>query len=354
MDMKGRLAALVLLGFLGVFAASAWGQACTPVVYAFRHAEDTNPTDARLFALTQTGQAHADLYPAMIRAFEPANLEAGGKPTLCPVTKVYATTTKRKEDPCGGSCDSATNAFYTAKPLAHDAMNADPITTVAHGSLQLYEYVGNGNGDGKNPPPALNYSNPTAVALREELLATANLGQSSAIFWTSQGLHALGGAIIGRSSHVPVKDGWVLPGRNAVYIFIASGSAPHITEFADTPLASVTKEHPVASAVFVQCFNWVGPTTQPIPNLDKDRFVKPTGSPPTQDYYCGFNDQSSLGGKPKDSCDVNTVECSDGSCVCGTIPNNRNPDIKGKICDTTYPTIMLPNTHGAGIFGACR
>ncbi|MGH2608065.1 MAG: hypothetical protein ACRDHF_03160, partial [Tepidiformaceae bacterium] len=125
--MNQRIAVLVLFALLVLFASTAWGQACTPVVYAFRHAEDTNPPNPPpIFALTPTGQAHAALYPTMISVFQVAN-------DYCPVTRVYATTKVQKEDtkedPCGGSCISATNAFDTARPLAEAVMSGgDPIT----------------------------------------------------------------------------------------------------------------------------------------------------------------------------------------------------------------------------------
>src|SRR5262245_37708802 len=64
--------ALVLFGSLVLCAASVLGQPqpCVPVVYAFRHAEDWNPTYAPYSALTPTGQAHAALYPTMVSDFQ--------------------------------------------------------------------------------------------------------------------------------------------------------------------------------------------------------------------------------------------------------------------------------------------
>jgi hypothetical protein len=347
--MKGRIAALILFGFLGLLASSAWGQACLPVVYAFRHAEDTNPPGPHppnpLFALTPTGQAHADLYPTMVGDFEATNFEATDtKP--CPVTKVYATTKKDKEGPCDGACKSATNAFDTAKPLAAARMGADPITTVANGSLQLYEFVGNGN----KVPGDPNYSNPTATALRTELLATANLQQSSAIFWTSQGLHVLGGAIIKANSRVPIKpeeNGGALPPRNAVYIFTALGSAPNITGFDDTRVSTQSRDDTPfsrpSSSVYVQCFNWVGATSQPkLDKRDNDYLIPPAGG--AQHYYCGYNEQSSVGGPPGKGCAV-------GKRCGSSIPNERTNEIKGKICNTDH---MLEDSAGPSIFGACQ
>ena len=334
--------ALVLLGSLVGFASSALAQ-CVPVVYAFRHAEDTNPPNppGPIFALTPTGQAHAALYPAMVQDFQ-VNSAA------CPVTKVYATTKVDKID-CTSNCTSATNAFDTATPLAKAVMGADPITTVTIGNgvvAQLYEYLGNGNNTPVNP----NYSTDTANALRRELLITANQSRSSAIFWTSQGLHVLGGAIINANSNVPVKDGSAIPPRNAVYIFAADGPAPTISRFTDTPLASRTV---MPSSFYLQCFNHVEPSD--IPGLDakNPKFIDPTGNPIRQNYYCGYNaDQSNLGGKPPESCAFNAP--------CGTIPNDPSPtsppvksnkDILGKICATT--ALFVPNASGPSIFGAC-
>jgi hypothetical protein len=339
MNMNRRIAmgkvrtsgcALVLFSALVFFASSALGQAaCLPVVYAFRHAEDTNPKPPPLFALTPTGQAHALLYPGMI-----SELESRPNTNYCPVAKVYATTKVRKKGECATECDSATNAFDTAKPLATAVMSADPITTVGTPVNQLYEYLGNGN----NAPDKPNYSTVTATALRTELLKTANDSKSSAIFWTSQGLHVLGGAIINADSNVPEKNGGAIPPRNAVYIFVANGSAPNIARFYDTPMSSTL---PVPSSVFVQCFNHVEPSSQFDP--DHPTFIAPAGNPPTQLYYCGYNsDQANLGGNPGKSCNVNAQ--------CGTIPNDQNKNIKGKICATEF---LLGNTAGPSIFGAC-
>lgn len=340
---------LVLFGSVVFFASSALGQpeACTPVVYAFRHAEDTNPPvppgehppagTVPIFALTPTGQAHAKLYASgMVSAFEHGI-------NFCPVAKVYAATKAGKEntekDPCGNQCASATNAFDTATPLAKEVMTGkDPITTVTTDTptvRQLYEYLGNGN----DAPETPNYNTSTAIALRKELLATANRSESSAIFWTSQGLHVLGGAIIDATSRVPdknfPKDKGVTPPRNAVYIFKAVGSAPNITKFEDIPANTST---------YVQCFNFVGASIAVTPN--GPRFIDPIGiSPPrTQLYYCGYGPENVLGGQLPAGCGLNVQ--------CGVIENDQNQKIRGKICNTT--TSMVPKTTGTNTFGACE
>jgi len=338
--------ALVVFGSLLLFTSAAPAQTCTPVVYVFRHAEDTNPPNppGPIFALTPTGQAHAALYPTMVSDFEAA------PNNFCKVAKVYATTIADKVGDCGANCKSATNAFCTARPLACAVITGDaskctsslaeptactnkpsnpPITRV--GGFELYEYLGNGNNAPSNP----DYSTPVATALRDELLATARTGQSSAIFWTSQGMHVLGGAIIkaamgSAGSNVPAKNGNAIPPRNSAYIFKAVGTGSDL-KFSDTPLASRTI---MPSSFYVQCFNHVEASGQFPPPAPK--FIEP--------FYCGYDTaQSNLGGKPPDSCNANAQ--------CGTIPNSENQKIRGKICNTTA---VLPDTSGPSIFGACE
>ena len=349
-DVRASGCALILFGSLVLFASSASGQGCTPVVYAFRHAEDTNPPGAHppagtvpIFALTPTGVAHAKLYPAMIRDFEAAK-------KFCQVAKVYAATTAGKESPCGSECASATNAFDTATPLAKEVMPSVPpipITTVVTdvGEKQLYEYLGNGNKAPqlyeyvKNPNPDPAYDTDTAKALRRELLATANLGYSSAIFWTSQGLHVLGGAIIKGTSRVPDKNSptnKATPPRNAVYVFAADVSASPIAGFIDTPSPP---------SLYVQCFNHVEPSA--------GKFSFPQFTDPY--YFCGFGSQASPGGTPNKPGSEPETPCDEGA-QCGTISNEENAKLKGKICKTTDlskppPELVKP---GADLYGACQ
>ena len=85
---------------------------------------------------------------------------------------------------------------------------ADPITKVGNDpndvNTQLWEFLG--NGQNAKPTLPINYNTTVADQLRKELLATAQRGASSAIFWTSQGLHVLGGVIIDGTSIVPDKN----------------------------------------------------------------------------------------------------------------------------------------------------
>jgi len=344
--------ALVFFGVLVFSASAAPAQTCTPVVLAFRHAEDTNPPNppGPIFALTPTGTKHADLYAennsgdpesGMVFAFVDHN-------GFCKVTKVYATS-KVTKNPCNTNCASASNAFDTASPLAKSVMSgADPITKVGNDpndvNTQLWEYLGNG----QNPKPTLpiNYNTTVAGQLRNELLATAKRGESSAIFWTSQGLHVLGGVIIDGTSIVPDKNADAgtphagtphagTPPRNAVYLFTAVKDSEGNLKFDDTPSKSTTRDPVLSTSVYVQCFNRVektdSPLLQPTP-----RFTVP---PP---FICGFGTNSNLGYTGKN--------CAVGA-QCGTIPNDQNSDLKGRICNTT--TDILENTSASEIFGEC-
>ena len=77
---------------------------CTPVVYAFRHAEDVNEPAPHL---TPVGSQHADLYPSTIESF--------GQPRgYCPVGFVYSTYNIK---PDGGA--GTNNPYETAEPLGH-------------------------------------------------------------------------------------------------------------------------------------------------------------------------------------------------------------------------------------------
>lgn len=309
-------------------ASEAAGQACTPVVYAFRHGEETKPPNppGPIASLVPTGMAHAALYPGMVAEF-------GATKGYCPVVKVYATAIVDKLTPCGNACASTTNPYDTGTPLAKAIMNANPITSV--GGNVLYEYLGNGN----DAPSSPKYDKPAGQALRDELIATARTGKSSAIFWTSQGLHVLGGVIINATSQVPDKNANPpsVPPRNAVYVFKAVDGNP-ITAFKD--ISSPTK--------YVQCYNHMERRTQP--PQDGPRFIDPTIDPAT--YYCGYAEQANLGGTLGD--------CPVGDQCGSSIPNDEPPppagtksnkDIRGKICDTTeLPVYGL----GAGFFGGCN
>jgi len=277
--MRARpIYALLPLGFLALQGQAQAQPACTPVVYAFRHAEDSNALTYPN-TLTKTGLRHADLYVSMID-----NINAPLGTNYCAVTKVYSINLT-KADGSGNT----TNPFLTAKPLAIAKMaGADPLQKVSSGStnLALLEYLGN------SPDPATHtssnpfvpsYTTDVANALRATLVTTAQAGGSSAVFWTSQGLHVLGGAIINADSRIPQKviDGVAFPAgtligtppRNAAYIFpynATTAGFDDVTTFDQ----------------YVQCYNWT------ISSPDSDTEFR-------TDFWCGKANYGDLGGNPK-------------------------------------------------------
>jgi hypothetical protein len=301
-----------LVSLCGLFlarSASAFPFGCTAVTYAFRHAEDVPTEELKPGEhphLTPVGLQHAKLYVSMISDF--AQLH-----NYCPVGYVYAMY-DTKPDGAGGTL----NPYQTAQPLAIDACNERatffgllgrsvdcstgtagtlPLMTVQdEPEAKLYEYMGTkksekGTGIPPNPPkqgPAV-----TDSLLRSQLYFNSypagNFpGQlSNAIFWTSQGLHALGEAIA-TGSNLPTKPpqpGKAIPPRNAVYVFEWIGASQ---QMGFAPPKNITQ--------YVQCFN-VSPS-QPTPG----------GST----YYC-----STKGNLPAD------------------IKESALPALQGKICDTT-------------------
>ena len=314
MDIVRTLAGhLALFGSLFFCTSDALAQeTCIPVVYAFRHAEDTNPPSHKpIFTLTPTGTAHAKLYATMVPAFG-----NDFSPKFCPLAKVYATTKKDKVN-CNG-CASTTNPFDTAVPLAGEIMVLDPLTTA--GGVDLHEFLGNGN----TIPSNIKYDTDAAKALRAELLATANQSKSSALFWTSEGMHILGGAIINADSQVPVKTKTYSPPRNLAYVFKAqvASSGGAFGSFADIE----SKDR------YVQCYNHVETTNQF--NPPGPRFFD-------SGYYCGYADQANLGGTPG--------KCEQGDACGSSIKTQADNDmVKAKICKTKG----LPEA-GPGIYGRC-
>ena len=216
---------LVSFFSLLLFTSSASAQtACTPVVYAFRHAEDESSavpayacfpgsTVKCTTKLKPTGTEHANLYVEMITSFESIK-------NYCPVATVYSVNPVL---PTGGG--GTNNPFYTARPLANTVMNANPIITI--GGMNLDEFL----------------TEVTPSILLGELKSKMASG-SAAVFWTSDGLHDLGNAIVPGSEVIPVKNKSLgVPPRNAVYVF--EYDAEH-----DVFVA------PSNSTQDVQCFNW--------------------------------------------------------------------------------------------------
>lgn len=333
------LAAFCLLAFVAepALAQSTTTVTCTPMVYAFRHAEDS---DAMTYpnTLTPTGLRHADLYVSMLDGIN-ASLGINASPgsNHCPVTKVYAINLKM-----ANGDGNTNNPYLTAKPLAKSRMaDANPIETV--GGYALLEFLGNDAPDPlKNTlsnPYTASYTKPEATALRTTLIATAKTqttittptttttttytGQSSAIFWTSAGLNILGGAIIGRVSKVPQKSfGTAVfsaftssqlgtPQRNAAYIFRYNGSS-----FDDVPKFDQ----------YVQCYNW----TLYDPSASAGDFKS--------NYWCGKKGWADLGGAPSNTTGKSKISDADLGCV------------RAKICDTDKLTAGSAN---AAYYGSC-
>ena len=318
---------LCFSGSLLWHVSSASAQACTPVVYAFRHAEDFGTN------LTLVGREHASLYPSMVAGIETSH-------TYCPVGYVYSMFEINPDGTNGTS-----NPFETAQPLASfvcgDAAffaGLDPYTTClgsasephtalasANGGGNLYEYLGVKGAPSTKQPSA------SSVQLRDELIQHAGDGFSSAIFWSSQGLNILGQAIapgftgIPGCSTLPAKSTCedLKAPRNAAYIFVYNGSG---------------FDPPEAITRYVQCFNvHVTKFTAP-PKLDGPAPPEPIGPGPTK-YYCGNGiEDTGTGNLPTTSGE-------------GLGQTFAHLDLLlGKICDTTN----LVESGPRGYYGYCQ
>ena len=167
------------------------------------------------------------------------------------------------------------------------------------------------------------------------MLDTAEINESSAIFWTSQGLHNLGNAIIDGNSRVPEKDGGNIPGRNVVYIFTPKVTDNHITGFNDTSLN------------YFQCFNWT----------NYDGTVGRTRT----NNWCGRSgtDGTRLGGRMENDKKCTLQGLQDNNALClNQIPKQNLPDgggkqINGKICNIKDPESGFIEEGGDSYFGYC-
>lgn len=297
------LTGVVVLSLLFSSMAAA---ACTPVVYAFRHAEDLKTGTG----LRPVGVEHADRYDEMLEHFT-------SDTNYCPVGFVYAMYNKNPNGSPGTE-----NPFQTAEPLAFRAcyiyalaqgvLNPDiacsgsPEFSAALPRMQLengaklYEYLGTTGAEQKAGNSA------TKDQLRAELLRNASLGLSSALFWTSQGLPTLGTAIAD-GTNIPPKiegNGDSGPPKNAVYIFEYSGGIFN-------PPKSLTK--------YVQCFNI---------NIEH-----PEGSPGGTEYYCRKGERNN-----PDSASIGNR---------GDLPAITDfPPLEGRICDTSHLPFVKDNYYG--------
>jgi hypothetical protein len=410
-----RTVEFLSLGFITLAAyASGVDSGCTPVVYVFRHAEDYTPNPAINLngdgftcpdkdkngncgpygQLTQTGATHASIYPSMITNFQ-ANHKALTDEDFCPVQVVYAANPSKGSVTNTMNLKGADNAFCTARPLArsvnekhselfpsntfnedetlkdkllkrmcndlddnfvvkHSPLQPnDPIVFVKVGSnlVGLDEYLGTTVVSKQSN--TINYKTDVAEALRANLVSTAKTGGSSAIFWTSQGLHVLGSVIINANSVVPQKtfdDGTKITGatyygtppRNAVYIFKAKDDK---SGFNDTPDVAREDDQGDKAANWVQCFNHVEEGYNKLGNTSPNFFPAkfPIGGDPAgQRYYCGYGTQSDLGAKPsKDYCGngsssgTNCTTIPDGTCEAINSASDKgcNQQVKIEICN---------------------
>jgi hypothetical protein len=268
-----------LLSFISSARASGLSAVgCTPVVYAFRHAEDQNgpPT-----VLTPVGMQHANLYSEMLTSFEITQ-------DFCPVRYVYAVNPTKPPSEGGGT--GTTNPKFTARPLANIVMNLDPIITL------------NGVNIGEFLTPAA-----AASDFQEEMINKAAGGSSVAVFWTSQGLHALGEAIA-PGTNLPVKDDPTLgtPPRNAAYVFAYFINSEGFPAF--RVITNVKQ--------YVQCFN-TGTFTS---NFSPDQ------------YYCGKN----------------TSNLSE------LISKSDLYKLHGRICDTAHLKAITPPPPQGTYYGYCQ
>jgi len=287
---------LFFCGSLLSFISSANAQACTPVVYAFRHAEDESEavtaydcypgsTVKCTTELKPTGTEHANLYVEMITSFEDIK-------NYCPVATVYSVNPVL---PTGGG--GTNNPFYTARPLANTVMNADPIITI--NDLNLDEFL-------KQVTPSI-----LLVELKNKMTSG-----SAAVFWTSDGLNALGNAIVPGFEGIPVKNKDLgVPPRNAVYVFEYDGVnfvAPNSTTYPK-------------STQYVQCFNFASFRAEGDASHDK--------------YFCG---------EPKPAGSI------------AEIGGAHLYKLHARICDTcttlsaTCPSPLKAVTESAGYYGYCE
>jgi hypothetical protein len=153
---------LFFCGSLLWSVSSASAKECTPVVYAFRHAEDSQTN------LTEVGLKHADLYQFMVNSF-------GSAHNYCPVAFVYS---MYQTNPDGSP--GTNNPYQTAAPLAILSCYNSPFvssqylatcpffprTSLENGG-KLYEYLGV-----KGAPPTTERS-ATGDQLRKELIKMA-------------------------------------------------------------------------------------------------------------------------------------------------------------------------------------
>jgi hypothetical protein len=293
---------LVIFCILSSFASRS--AACTPVVYAFRHAEDLS-SDIYPTGLKPVGRQHADLYPAMVDAF-------GAAHDYCPVGLVYSVYNINPGPP---PAPGTNNPLQTAEPLAIAAcgnlaktpvapcsgLGFQPRTGLLSGE-KLSEYLGLEECAAEDA-----HSDIGSKFKGEMAHAAAYYDLSSAVFWTSQGLHNLG-VTIAPGTDIPCKiPGVSPPPRNAAYVFVYNRNTGDFEAIAPPDK-------------YVQCFN-----------------VKPFSDPPelsSTKYWCG-------------------------KATNGALPDALGNDplradlylLQGEICDTSD---LMDKSRYDGYYGFCQ
>jgi len=235
---------VAVLAVLFMFAPSVPGAECTPVVYAFRHAEDFDTRQPEqpclpgssvkcTTKLTPIGMEHANLYLEMI-----SNLE--NKENFCRLAAVYAVNPILPNGDGG-----TTNPYFTGDPLANDLFDLNPYVDVLDNGIDQ------------------NLKQFDHEALFTALIQIAKASGSVAFFWTSEGLHDLG---IFLGTEIIPKKGGPTPPRNAAYIFRFDGTGAFLP--------------PSKTDEFVQCFDYAKG------GKAKNNF--------TNRFYCGRGSNSNL------------------------------------------------------------
>lgn len=218
---SNRALALCLAVLIGLPSLVSMAFACTPVVYAFRHAEDSSQpvppfpclrgSDVMCTtSLTPVGKMHAKHYLEMT-----TNLTT--REDFCPVRVVYAVN-PINPDGNGGT----TNPFATGDPLSLAVADRDPYVTVGDERIdQKLQIV-------------------DREWFHAILVSLAKSPTSTALFWTSEGLHDLGEAL--GTQIIPKKTQTYSPPRNATYIFVYDGDEGFLP--------------PLKADEYVQCFNY--------------------------------------------------------------------------------------------------
>jgi len=143
--------------------------------------------------------------------------------------------------------NTVTDGTVSWQNAGYGSLRPFPDMALVGSGGKLYEYLGTIPTEKGTPTAG---KSATFKAIRAELLSNTPVGGglSSAIFWTSDGLHTLGQAIVENFNGIPIKIKNVSsPPRNAVYVFEYTGSLPPSDNASFNPPTNPTK--------YLQCFN---------------------------------------------------------------------------------------------------